>query len=157
MGGVLSNQFSPTAKSAVGCQVLVSLDMGRLRSGSVAYNWDYACFAAQEFPICAGGEYPSLDFRLLFRSSARVRAVPASRNRILSPHRTVAIVKSRSIRGEVKDIFLPRPEGEDISWLSLRSRQHRAHNGSRCRHNLHWDRDGPMENSSRRRNASSLD
>ena len=26
--------------------------------------------------------------------------------------------KSRSIRGEVKDIFLPRPEGEDISLPS---------------------------------------
>jgi hypothetical protein len=25
---------------------------------------------------------------------------------------------SRSIRGEVKDIFLPRPEGEDISLPS---------------------------------------
>jgi len=30
----------------------------------------------------------------------------------------VVVAKSRSIRGDVKDIFLPRPEAEDISLPS---------------------------------------
>jgi len=30
----------------------------------------------------------------------------------------MVVEKSRSIRGEVKDIFLPRPEGEDIALPS---------------------------------------